>query len=343
MNEVDNKIDFSEFLPDLAMDNLKEESKEKVINQDEDIKVINLNNNIDNTIDTQEKTIITEEKPQELGTDQIKSDEIVQQIELNTRQIYDLDNTENKINLKHNQLHEYRNKEPTYSNNNLNIDLGLTSEESLLVDEFNKTFDVVNNNFSKYNYIINEKEETGKFLNQISSVYRQSDEDLRNLKLAITSLKQWYNNHKESIINNLQKDINYMLNIFFTNNHQIKLEQDVQRNKSIVSMVEVDEKGEKIGDIAMILSGAEKQMTGFLIQSSILNTLGSNFVILDEAFSSFGNKEVKKLPEILKNLDNMQMIVIEHKDEMYDDFPVKTYRLDRDEEQGTHVVSIEEP
>lgn len=343
MNEVDNKIDFSEFLPDLAMDNLKEESKEKVINQDEDIKVINLNNNIDNTIDTQEKTIITEEKPQELGTDQIKSDEIVQQIELNTRQIYDLDNTENKINLKHNQLHEYRNKESTYSNNNLNIDLGLTSEESLLVDEFNKTFDVVNNNFSKYNYIINEKEETGKFLNQISSVYRQSDEDLRNLKLAITSLKQWYNNHKESIINNLQKDINYMLNIFFTNNHQIKLEQDVQRNKSIVSMVEVDEKGEKIGDIAMILSGAEKQMTGFLIQSSILNTLGSNFVILDEAFSSFGNKEVKKLPEILKNLDNMQMIVIEHKDEMYDDFPVKTYRLDRDEEQGTHVVSIEEP
>lgn len=343
MNEVDNKIDFSEFLPDLAMDNLKEESKEKVINQDEDIKVINLNNNIDNTIDTQEKTIITEEKPQELGTDQIKSDEIVQQIELNTRQIYDLDNTENKINLKHNQLHEYRNKESTYSNNNLNIYLGLTSEESLLVDEFNKTFDVVNNNFSKYNYIINEKEETGKFLNQISSVYRQSDEDLRNLKLAITSLKQWYNNHKESIINNLQKDINYMLNIFFTNNHQIKLEQDVQRNKSIVSMVEVDKKGEKIGDIAMILSGAEKQMTGFLIQSSILNTLGSNFVILDEAFSSFGNKEVKKLPEILKNLDNMQMIVIEHKDEMYDDFPVKTYRLDRDEEQGTHVVSIEEP
>ena len=108
-------------------------------------------------------------------------------------------------------------------------------------------------------------------------------------------------------------------------------------------MIEVDEKGDKIGDIAMILSGAEKQMTGFLIQSSILNTLNSNFVILDEAFSSFGNKEVKKLPEILKNLDNMQMIVIEHKDEMYEDFPVKTYRLDRDEEQGTYIVDVEIP
>lgn len=342
MNKIDNKIDFSEFLPDLAMEDVKDESKEEIINKDEDIKVINLNNNIDKIEDTQEKTVIIEEKASELEVKQINPDEIVQEIELNTRQIYNTDNKDNKINIDHNQLYEYRNKKSSYSNN-LKIDFGLTSEESLLIDEFNKTFDMVNNNFSKYNYIINEKEETEKFLGQISAVYKQSDEDLRNLKLAITSLKQWYNNHKESIINNLQKDINYMLNIFFTNNHQIKLEQDVQRNKSIVSMIEVDEKGEKIGDIAMILSGAEKQMTGFLIQSSILNTLGSDFVILDEAFSSFGNKEVKKLPEILKNLDNMQMIVIEHKDEMYEDFPVKTYRLDRDEERGTYVVDVEEP
>lgn len=330
-----NKIDFSELLPDLAMEEDNKTPQIEEINIDEEIKTINLKENI-------EKEDIKEKKENNNPVENLKNkDEIVQTVELETKQIYEENkNTSNNIKINHNQLHEYRNKEE-YSN--INIDLGLNSDEQILIDQFNKTFDLVNNNFSKYNYIINEKEETEKFLGQISSVYKQSDEDLRNLKLAITTLKQWYNNHKENIINNLQKDINYMLNIFFTNNHQIKLEQDVQRNKSIVNMIEVDEKGDKIGDIAMILSGAEKQMTGFLIQSSILNTLNSNFVILDEAFSSFGNKEVKKLPEILKNLDNMQMIVIEHKDEMYEDFPVKTYRLDRDEERGTYIVDVEIP
>lgn len=330
-----NKIDFSDFLPDLAMEENNKTPQIEEINTDEEIKTINLKENI---VENKIEEDINSTKPKENLQNR---DEIIQTVELETKQIYEENkNTVNDIKINHNQLHEYRNKEE-YSN--INIDLGLNSEEQILIDQFNKTFDLVNNNFSKYNYIINEKEETEKFLGQISSVYRQSDEDLRNLKLAITTLKQWYNNHKENIINNLQKDINYMLNIFFTNNHQIKLEQDVQRNKSIVNMIEVDEKGDKIGDIAMILSGAEKQMTGFLIQSSILNTLNSNFVILDEAFSSFGNKEVKKLPEILKNLDNMQMIVIEHKDEMYEDFPVKTYRLDRDEEQGTYIVDVEIP
>lgn len=330
-----NKIDFSDFLPDLAMEENNKTPQIEEINIDEEIKTINLKENI---VENKIEEDINSTKPKENLQNR---DEIIQTIELETKQIYEENkNIENNIKINHNQLHEYRNKED-YSN--INIDLGLNSDEQILIDQFNKTFDLVNNNFSKYNYIINEKEETEKFLGQISSVYKQSDEDLRNLKLAITTLKQWYNNHKENIINNLQKDINYMLNIFFTNNHQIKLEQDVQRNKSIVNMIEVDEKGDKIGDIAMILSGAEKQMTGFLIQSSILNTLNSNFVILDEAFSSFGNKEVKKLPEILKNLDNMQMIVIEHKDEMYEDFPVKTYRLDRDEEQGTYIVDVEIP
>lgn len=330
-----NKIDFSDFLPDLAMEEDNKTPQSEEINIDYEIKTINLKESI-------EKEDIKEElKDKNLNKNLQNKDEILQTVELETKQIYEENkNITNDIKISHNQLHEYRNKEEY---NNINIDLGLNSDEQILIDQFNKTFDLVNNNFSKYNYIINEKEETEKFLGQISSVYRQSDEDLRNLKLAITTLKQWYNNHKENIINNLQKDINYMLNIFFTNNHQIKLEQDVQRNKSIVNMIEVDEKGDKIGDIAMILSGAEKQMTGFLIQSSILNTLNSNFVILDEAFSSFGNKEVKKLPEILKNLDNMQMIVIEHKDEMYEDFPVKTYRLDRDEEQGTYIVDVEIP
>ncbi len=330
-----NKIDFSDFLPDLAMEENNKTPQIEEINIDKEIKTINLKENI---VENEIKEDIDNKEPM---VNPQNRDEIIQTIELETKQIYEENkNIENNIKINHNQLHEYRNKED-YSN--INIDLGLNSDEQILLDQFNKTFDLVNNNFSKYNYIINEKEETEKFLGQISSVYRQSDEDLRNLKLAITTLKQWYNNHKENIINNLQKDINYMLNIFFTNNHQIKLEQDVQRNKSIVNMIEVDEKGDKIGDIAMILSGAEKQMTGFLIQSSILNTLNSNFVILDEAFSSFGNKEVKKLPEILKNLDNMQMIVIEHKDEMYEDFPVKTYRLDRDEEQGTYIVDVEIP
>lgn len=330
-----NKIDFSDFLPDLAMEENNKTPQIEEINIDKEIKTINLKENI---VENEIKENIDNKEPM---VNPQNRDEIIQTIELETKQIYEENkNIENNIKINHNQLHEYRNKED-YSN--INIDLGLNSDEQILLDQFNKTFDLVNNNFSKYNYIINEKEETEKFLGQISSVYRQSDEDLRNLKLAITTLKQWYNNHKENIINNLQKDINYMLNIFFTNNHQIKLEQDVQRNKSIVNMIEVDEKGDKIGDIAMILSGAEKQMTGFLIQSSILNTLNSNFVILDEAFSSFGNKEVKKLPEILKNLDNMQMIVIEHKDEMYEDFPVKTYRLDRDEEQGTYIVDVEIP
>lgn len=232
-----------------------------------------------------------------------------------------------------------KNKQLFYKNT---TDNPLFSEKELeLVNDFNDKFNKIEGNYNKYKYIIEKRSSVEEDLRNIRKVYSQLETDKKNVRLALVSLKSWYGNYKQDIINSLQININKMLNGFFGSKHRIMLKQDVQRGKSVVNMMEVNEKGDNLGDIGVMLSGAERQMTGFLIQSSILSTLNSNFIILDEAFSSFGKDEVKMIPKLLENLDDIQMIVIEHKEEMFEEFPVRTIRIDNNDELGTHIIDVE--
>lgn len=316
-------IDLTSLLPDYAVEDINKEdiSNEstkveektqdfKLNNQDEQYTSFNLTFNNDINVENNNKNDIKIEKSENFD---IKN--------LNLANKYE----ENKI--------------KTYKSVN---NFEFNEDELNILEDFNTKFNKMEENYNKFKYIIEKRASVEEDLRNIRTVYNQLDIDKKNIRLALVSLKSWYGNYKQDIINDLQNDINKMLNGFFRSKHKIMLKQDVQRGKSVVNMMEVNDKGESMGDIGVMLSGAERQMTGFLIQSSILSTLNSNFIILDEAFSSFGKDEVKLIPRLLENLDDMQMIVIEHKEEMFEDFPVKTIRIDNNEELGTHIVSIDE-
>lgn len=323
---MDNRIDIAGLIPNFAEDEKKEVEPLKPVDRNlnsEQTNEINLNNDFLLTNREYEKLNYNNNALNKTDT----SEYLIDLGQTDYKQEKEVRNLENKDNLTINDLLNQFNQ---------------TDEEKKLLNEFKTQSSIVSNNINKYVYILEQKERVMVNLNNISKAYNQAREDRQNLNIAITALKQWYNRYKEDIINNLQANINEMLNGFFGDNHRIRLIQNIQRNNSVVTMEEVDSMGNKLGDIGVRLSGAQKQLVGFLIQASILSTLGSDFMVLDETFSSFGNEEIKKIPKILENLEDIQIICIEHKDDMFKELPIRTIELGRDLEQGTYIKNIVE-
>ena len=77
-----------------------------------------------------------------------------------------------------------------------------------------------------------------------------------------------------------------------------------------------------------MLSGAERQLAGFLVQATTLKNLGSNVLFLDESFSSFGEEEIKKIPDVLETLENFQIVIIEHKSNLFENLERKVVELE---------------
>lgn len=323
---MDNRIDIAGLIPNFAEDEKKEVEPLKPVDgnlNSEQTNEINLNNDFLSTNREHEKLNYNNNALNKTDT----SEYLIDLGQTDYKQEKEVRNSENRDNLTINDLLNQFNQ---------------TDEEKKLLNEFKTQSSIVSNNINKYVYILEQKERVMVNLNNISKAYNQAREDRQNLNIAITALKQWYNRYKEDIINNLQANINEMLNGFFGDNHRIRLIQNIQRNNSVVTMEEVDSMGNKLGDIGVRLSGAQKQLVGFLIQASILSTLGSDFMVLDETFSSFGNEEIKKIPKILENLEDIQIICIEHKDDMFKELPIRTIELGRDLEQGTYIKNIVE-
>lgn len=323
---MDNRIDIAGLIPNFAEDEKKEVEPSKPVDgnlNSEQTNEINLNNDFLLTNREHEKLNYNNNALNKTDT----SEYLIDLGQTDYKQEKEVRNSENRDNLTINDLLNQFNQ---------------TDEEKKLLNEFKTQSSIVSNNINKYVYILEQKERVMVNLNNISKAYNQAREDRQNLNIAITALKQWYNRYKEDIINNLQANINEMLNGFFGDNHRIRLIQNIQRNNSVVTMEEVDSMGNKLGDIGVRLSGAQKQLVGFLIQASILSTLGSDFMVLDETFSSFGNEEIKKIPKILENLEDIQIICIEHKDDMFKELPIRTIELGRDLEQGTYIKNIVE-
>lgn len=147
-------------------------------------------------------------------------------------------------------------------------------------------------------------------------------------KEALYFLKTWYSRHKNEKINQLQDDINNILKSFFDGNYNLKLVKRIVRNNEVLELVDSNKNGTDTRSVGLMLSGAERQLAGLLVQITTLKNLGSNLLILDEAFSSFGEEEIKKVPELLEVLDDFQIIIIEHKSELFTELQKKVIELE---------------
>lgn len=173
-----------------------------------------------------------------------------------------------------------------------------------------------------------QQEKIREKVTELVELEQDGNEEAAMMKKSLVFLKNWYAKSKEEKINALQEDINGVLNQFFSNKYNLKLKTRVVRNKDTLELVDVNNKGEEIKAIKLILSNAEQQMVGFLVQVTTLGNLESSVLFLDEAFSSLGVEEVKIIPDLLEALGDTQLIIIEHKEELFEDTDYPTIELE---------------
>lgn len=173
-----------------------------------------------------------------------------------------------------------------------------------------------------------QQEKIREKVTELVELEQDGNEEASVMKKSLVFLKNWYANSKEEKINALQEDINGVLNQFFSNKYNLKLKTRVVRNKDTLELVDVNNKGEEIKAMKLILSNAEQQMVGFLVQVTTLGNLESSVLFLDEAFSSLGVEEVKIIPDLLEALEDTQLIIIEHKEELFEDTDYPTIELE---------------
>lgn len=206
-----------------------------------------------------------------------------------------------------------------------------------MVGEFMQTplIDRVNANKQKLDRVMIEfetqkkqQEKIREKVTELVELEQDGNEEAAVMKKSLVFLKNWYAKSKEEKINALQEDINGVLNQFFSNKYNLKLKTRVVRNKDTLELVDVNNKGEEIKAMKLILSNAEQQMVGFLVQVTTLGNLESSVLFLDEAFSSLGVEEVKIIPDLLEALGDTQLIIIEHKEELFEDTQYPTIELE---------------
>lgn len=173
-----------------------------------------------------------------------------------------------------------------------------------------------------------QQEKIREKVTELVELEQDGNEEAAMMKKSLVFLKNWYANSKEEKINALQEDINGVLNQFFSNKYNLKLKTGVVRNKDTLELVDINNKGEEIKAMKLILSNAEQQMVGFLVQVTTLGNLESSVLFLDEAFSSLGVEEVKIIPDLLEALGDTQLIIIEHKEELFEDTDYPTIELE---------------
>ncbi len=191
-------------------------------------------------------------------------------------------------------------------------------------------------------YIETEKQKDLTKLNDINRVKQLNDDEINEAKVAIAVLKSNYNNYKKETTLRLQQELSRTINRFFNNTYNLELESGVNRGKTTVDLVEKDDDGNSVGSLKMMLSGAEQQMAGFSTQKITLANLDGDFMILDEAFSSFGIPEMMQMADILRSVDDVQLILIEHKD--LGDLKAPVYNISRKADglvTSTRIVSTE--
>lgn len=171
-------------------------------------------------------------------------------------------------------------------------------------------------------------EELENYHSKLSANQIKVEKEIYSSKEALYFLKSWYSRHKNEKINQLQDDINNILKSFFDGNYNLKLVKKISRNKEVLELVDTNKDGTDSRSVSLMLSGAERQLAGLLVQITTLKNLNSNLLILDEAFSSFGEEEIKKVPELLEILDDFQIIIIEHKSELFTELEKKVIELE---------------
>ena len=171
------------------------------------------------------------------------------------------------------------------------------------------------------------------------SYLKQAYNELEKHTVSLKRLQDLYARIKDKATSQLLDSLNSILNTTFYNSYHLKLEYN--KMKTACSLKD----STRPGPIKMICGGGARQTIGIVTALSIIRTKGSKFLSLDEAFSNYGLKEIENIPPFLKSMDDIQLLIIEHKEQLIDSdsFPCLKLILARDLKTGTYIHHIVDP
>lgn len=162
-------------------------------------------------------------------------------------------------------------------------------------------------------------------------------QDIMLLNEAIKQLTIFYAKEKKKTLTNLGTNISNVINLWFENDYDLEFVTYVERKKEYHRLID------KVrgGSLLLVTGGACQQTITLLIGVALTRAVGGTFVFFDEAFSNFGENEIKNVPDILSSIDDLQIFYVEHKYKLLEGDDVVTYIADRDNESS--FITIEDP
>ena len=173
---------------------------------------------------------------------------------------------------------------------------------------------------------------------RIVGLIDEANQELIHNRGLLTSLEKIYQKEKAQVISGLEQGISNTLNTWYTGaKYDIQLEK-VPKTKTEQYLLS---DRNMASDLATITGGSAAQVTGSLIQSSVLESEDSTFIMFDEAFCNTDARTAKEIGEMLsRGMPDKQIILIENKEDLTNEVEGLKYYLYYTKETGTGVIKV---
>lgn len=172
-----------------------------------------------------------------------------------------------------------------------------------------------------------------KDLDEIQECKEQFSELLEFFKTAYLVSSKEDGDYKRRRLEFLSSYIKKNLNIVFPyDNLDVKVQTDFKNNRNKATLELWDENKKKAFIPKMNQGGLGKQLISFSAATALVECKDRKFLLLDEPFSESAPDKLSIVSTILNELLNkgMQIILIEHKDEVYKELPRREFVLEKD-------------
>ncbi|WP_394862080.1 P-loop NTPase family protein [Paraclostridium bifermentans] len=184
-------------------------------------------------------------------------------------------------------------------------------------------------------------------LKDIKVKYNNAVETLKDINFMVEAFNQFHLVTNQEDANFKRRRLDYLCNfidanlekIFPYDNLKAKIPVDFKYKSQVAKLKLVS--GDKVSRSPKIASGGLKRhLISFSSSLALAECMGMNKMYLDEAFNSSSPENLTKIGEILYELvkKDFQVVLVEHKSDIYKDLPRREIHLKRDE--LTNKVSV---
>lgn len=174
-----------------------------------------------------------------------------------------------------------------------------------------------------------------KLLDEALDLSKTARAYLNALKITLDITQKESQNLKETRQFILEQEVtNVLSTVFEGEQFRAKLDVNTNLKTKTADLTLISRNGYRRKPV---LSNGKcaQQVVSFSVVKSVLDFLGCDLVVLDEAFASSDRENLLKLSKLLSDTaKEKQIILVEHKEEIYKNLPRREIRLTKDVQAG---------